>query len=202
MALDSDTLGADARLAVKFYQREVRNDFQSEKEGRPIYDMRDYIRIEVPGDRNTIIDSPVNKGHQDRFPMQWARYQNDKRDIGAAEVQGTMLRDWSLLTAAQAAELKHFQYYTVEQVASASDEQIGRIGMSAGMGAFALRDKAKAYLAHAKDSSFVQAQAEELRKRDEELAALRRQVEELARQVEAPKEVKRGRPVKQDEQVT
>ena len=197
MALDSDVMGADARLAVKFYENTIQNDFLSKKEGRPIFETRDYIRIEVPGDMNTIIDAPVNQGHIDRFPIHWARYQNDKQAAGSADFQGTLLKDWSLLSAAQAAELRHFKFYTVEQIASASDEQIGRVGMAAGLAPFSLREKAKAYLAHAKDSSVVQAQAEELRKRDEEIAAMKRQLEELARQVEAPK---RGRPPKEEKE--
>lgn len=196
MALDSDVMGADARLAVRFYQQEVENEFRSKQEGRPIYDMKDYIHIEVPGDRNTIIQAPVNEGHKQRFPIQWARYQNDKQDAGA-DYQGTLLKDWPLLSAAQAAELKHFKFYTVEQIAAASDEMIGRVGMAAGQAPFSLREKAKAYLAHAKDSSIVQAQAEELRKRDEEIAAMKRQLEELARAVDAPK---RGRPAKEEKE--
>lgn len=197
--LDSDVQNTDSRLAVRFYQRELENRFKSEQEGRPIYEMRDFVRIEVPGDRNSIIDTLVNKDHQLRFPLQWARYQNDKRDSGSEDVQGTMVKDWSLLTSAQAAELRHFQFYTVEQIAAASDENIQHIGMAAGMSPYALREKAKAYLRSAKDSSVVQAQAEELRKRDEELAAMRAQIEELSRLVQKPdEEKKRGRPPKEE----
>lgn len=195
--LDSDMQGSDARLAVRFYQKEVINNFKTQMEGRPIYDMRDFVTIEVPGDRNTIIDTFVNEEHKRRFPMHWAQYQNALRENGdMGDVQGTLLKDWSLLNPAQALELKHFKFYTVEQVASASDEQITRLGMVAGISPYSLRDKAKAYLAHAKDSALVQAQADELRKRDDEIAAMKRQIEELSRQ-NAEDSPKRGRPPKE-----
>lgn len=197
--LDSDVMGPDSRLAVKFYQREMPNDFETAKEGRPVHYMADFVRIEVPGDRNTIIDTFANQGHKDRFPIQWAQYQNAKRDGGDMDVQGTLLRDWPLLTSAQATELKHFKFYTVEQIAAASDDQIQRLGMMVGMSPYAFRDKAKAYLTHAKDSSVVQAQADELRKRDEEIAALKAQMEEITRAMQeaAPR---RGRRPQEDKE--
>lgn len=192
--LESD-VGQDVRLAVRFYQRDIVNTFKSEQEGRPIYDMRDFVRIEVPGDRNTIIDTFVNDDHKKRFPIQWAQYLNEKAEGNFSDdVQGTLLRDWSILTPAVANELKHFKYYTVEQIAGASDEQIQRIGMSGGMSPFALRDKAKAYLSQAKDSAFVQAQAEELRKRDEEIASMKTQLEEMQRAIRESKEKEMKRP--------
>lgn len=196
--LDSDVT-PDSRLAVRFFSKEVPNAFESEKEGRPISFMADFVRIEVPGDRNTIIETFVNESHKQRFPFQWAQYMNEKADGKINDdVQGTLLRDWPILTPAKANDLKHFKFYTVEQIAGASDEQISSLGMAAGMSPFALRDKAKAYLMQSKDTAFAQSQAEELRKRDEEIAALKEQMKEIlamqAKQVEKPK----GRPPKEE----
>jgi len=188
MAIDTDLNNPDSRLAVKFYSREMDNEFQSLAEGRPIKFMADFVRIEVPGDRLTIIDTFAKDEDKRRFPVQWAMYQNEKSD-GGDQIQGTLLKDWPILNAAQASELKHFKFYTVEQVATASDEQIGSIGMMVGMSPLSFRDKAKAFLANAKDSAVVQQQAEALRQRDDEIAAMKRQLEELAAQVKsAPKE--------------
>jgi len=188
MAIDTDLNNPDSRLAVKFYSKEMDNEFQSLAEGRPIKFMADFVRIEVPGDRLTIIDTFAKDEDKRRFPVQWAMYQNEKSD-GGDQIQGTLLKDWPILNAAQASELKHFKFYTVEQVATASDEQIGSIGMMVGMSPLSFRDKAKAFLANAKDSAVVQQQAEALRQRDDEIAAMKRQLEELAAQVKsAPKE--------------
>jgi hypothetical protein len=185
MAIDTDFNNPDSRLAVRFYQREMDNQFQTGVEGRPIKFMADFIIIEVPGDRNTIIDTFARDEHKTRFPVQWARYQNEKSD-GGAEIQGTLLRDWPILNAAQAGELKHYKFYTVEQVASASDEQISSIGMMVGTSPLAFRDKAKAFLANAKDSALVQQQADELRIRDKEIDGLKQQMQELLGQLNKP----------------
>lgn len=188
MELTADT----GRLAVRFYQREVENEHMTSQEGRPIKYMADFIRIEVPGDMTSIIDTFVHDDHKKRFPIQWAHYQNDKQT--QVEAQGTLLKDWSLLTPAQASELKHFKFYTVEQVAAASDQQIQGIGMIVGTSGFAFRDKAIAFLAAAKDSSLVMQQADELRKRDTEIEELKRQVAQLAQVMER----KPGRPRKEE----
>lgn len=179
------------RLAVRFYQREVENEYLTTVEGRPIKYMAWYVRIEIPGDMTSIIDTFANDDHKRRFPIQWAQAQNDASS--QMDVQGTPLRDWSLLTPAQASEMRHFKFYTVEQVAGASDQQIQSLGMLVGVSPFALRDKAKAYLASAKDSGVVMAQAEELKRRDQEIADLREQVSRLA----AAADRKPGRPRKE-----
>ena len=174
-------------LAVRFYSNEVQNDFLTNIEGRPISYMADFIRIEIPGNQTSIIDTFVNNSHKQRFPTQWALYLNEKADgnNNPDNVQGTLLRDWPLLNAAQATELKHFKFYTVEQVAAASDQQIMGIGMTAGMSPLALRDKAIAFLANAKDSSFAQKQSDELKLREQEIADLKEQMTRLAKMVEA-----------------
>ena len=174
-------------LAVRFYSKEVQNDFLTNKEGRPISFMADFVRIEIPGNQTSIIDTFVNNSHKTRFPQQWAIYLNEKADgnNNPDNVQGTLLRDWPILNSAQATELKHFKFYTVEQVASASDQQIMAIGMTAGMSPLALRDKAQAFLENAKDSSFAQKQAEELKLRDQQIEDLKAQMERMAKLMES-----------------
>ena len=182
----TDVNNPDSRLNVKFYQRAIQNDFKTALEGRPIMEMRDFIIIEVPGDNLTVIDTYAVDEHKQRFPVQWARFQNEKTD---GDIEGTLLHDWPVLNAASAAELKHFRFYTVEQIAQASDAQLSTLGMSAGMSPLALRDKAKAYLGSAKDTALVQQQADELSKRDEIIARMEAQIAELAQQANKPKAV-------------
>ena len=180
----TQTNSPDSRLNVKFYQRAVQNNFKTNLEGRPIMEMRDFILIEVPGNQTLSIDTFAQDEDKKRFPIEWARYQNEKTD---GDIEGTLLNDWPVLNAATAAELKHFKFYTVEQIAGASDAQLNTIGMAAGMSPFALRDKAKAFLASAKDTALVQQQADELSKRDEVIARMEAQIAELVQQVNKPK---------------
>lgn len=182
----TDVNNPDSRLNVKFYQKAIQNEFKTALEGRPIMEMRDFIIIEVPGNTLSVIDTFAAQEHKDRFPVQWARYQNEKTD---GDIEGTLLHDWPVLNAAVAAELKHFKFYTVEQIAQASDAQLNTLGMAAGMSPLALRDKAKAYLGSAKDTALVQQQADELSKRDEIIARMEAQIAELAQQANKPKAV-------------
>ena len=147
-------------------------------------EMRDFILIEVPGNQTLTIDTFAAEGDKKRFPIEWARYQNEKTD---GDIEGTLLSDWPVINAATAAELKHFKFYTVEQIATASDAQLNTLGMAAGMAPFTLRDKAKAFLASAKDTALVQQQADELSKRDEIIARMQAQIAELAQQANKPK---------------
>jgi hypothetical protein len=191
----------DSVLAVRFYQREVENEYLTTQEGRPIKYMADFVRIEVPGNMTSIIDTVANDGHKKRFPIQWAQFLNEKTSGGeSSDVQGTLLRDWSLLTSAQASELRHFKFYTVEQVANASDQQIHSLGMAVGMSPFAFRDKAKAYLANAKDSGVVMAQAEELKKRDLQIQEMQDQIARLMASMAQPGKRGPGRPKKEAEE--
>ncbi len=180
----TDLNSQDSRLNVKFYQRAVQNNFKTSLEGRPIMEMRDFILIEVPGNQTLTIDTFASDEDKKRFPIEYARFQNEKTE---GDIEGTLLNDWPVLSAAIAAELKHFKFYTVEQIAGASDSQLNTIGMAAGMSPFALRDKAKAFLSSAKDTALVQQQADELSKRDEIIARMEAQIAELAAQANKPK---------------
>jgi Skp family chaperone for outer membrane proteins len=72
------------------------------------------------------------------------------------------------------------KFYTVEAVASASDQQLQRMGMAAGMSPYAFRDKAKAFLSLATTSAETDKREaeindlkEELAKKDEETAKIK-----------------------------
>lgn len=174
-------INPDSRLAVNFYSRLVQNNFKTEKEGRPIYESKDYVKIFIPGDSTTVIDTPVTEEYKKRFPLHWAHYQNTG---GGSKDIGTPLIQWPLISAVVAKELEHFNFKTVESVAFASDQQIQSIGMAGGMSPLALRDKAKSFLAFAKDSAVADKQAEDNKKLRERLEALE---SKLAQQEEKPK---------------
>jgi hypothetical protein len=172
MPLDSDEANADAKLHVEFYtNKEV---------GRP------FIRIMVPGDTTNIIDQPVRDDHKERFPRQWLHFQMQNEN---GDIPGTKLQEWhdaapSDITDAQVAELQILKFRTVEQVATASDAQMMRVGM----GGVGLRLRAQAFLRlkseSTSNSELVEAKAK--------LAALEAQVAALvAAREDAPR---RGRP--------
>jgi hypothetical protein len=102
---------------------------------------------------------------------------------------GTALQDWckdqpSEFTDYQMAELQILKFQTVEQVATASDAQLQRVGM----GATGLRDKARAYLLNKNQSE----SSSELAKTRTELEELKEQMAELLAEKRKP-----GRPKKE-----
>jgi len=169
MALPSDEQGADSRLQVRFYKRPVQQEAETLEAGRPIYKEFDFVHICVAGDTLTEIDTYVLNSHKVRFPIQWANYQNR---VGAndQEVVGTPVSEWPLISKSQAEELRALKFHTVESIAGASDQQLQRMGMAAGMSPYAFRDKAKSYLNLASDSAETDKRAQEINNLKEELA--------------------------------
>lgn len=171
---NTDFTGAtnpDSRLAVLFYSRPMQNEFESEKQGRPIFADVDFVKIFVPGDTTTVLDVPVREEHKKRFPLHWAHYQN--KHGGDSKEIGTPLSQWSRLSPAQVEELRALKFYTVENVAGASDANLQKLGMVAGMSAYAFRDHAIRFLTLAKDDAATQAAEERAKALEAENAKLR-----------------------------
>ena len=169
MALPSDEQGADSRLQVRFYRKPVHQEQESMDAGRPIYKEFDFVHICVAGDTLTEIDTFALQQHKTRFPIQWANYMNR---VGAndEEVVGTPVSEWPLVSKSQAEELRAMKFHTVESIATASDLQLQRMGMAAGMSPYAFRDKAKAFLNLATTSAETDKREQEINALKEELA--------------------------------
>lgn len=171
MAIDSDNQGADARLAVQFYKKSLKQDDASNEAGRPIFKEFDFVRIMIPGDNLTEIDTYAQESHKQRFPRQWAHYQNQ---VSTHEnVIGTPIDQWPQVTRSQADELRGLKFHTVESIADCSDQQLQRIGMVAGMSPHNFRLKAKAYLNLANDSAEVAQREAEMQALKEENAKIK-----------------------------
>ena len=129
----------DEKLFVRFYKRSVIDGEQTNAKGRPIYKDVDYVRIFVPGDKNTEIDTKVTDQHKGRFPRQWEQWQRTQTQ---ATPEGTPLAEWPQITRSQAEELRFFGVLTVEQLAGLPDSMSGK-GL---MGFFDLRRKAQTFI--------------------------------------------------------
>jgi len=179
MALPSDEQGADSRLQVRFYKKSVHQEQGSIDAGRPIYKDFDFVHICVAGDTLTEIDTYALNNHKTRFPIQWANYMN-RQGANDEEVVGTPVAEWPLVSKSQAEELRAMKFHTVESIATASDLQLQRMGMAAGMSPYAFRDKAKAFLNLATSAA-------ETDKREQEISSLK---EELAKKDEETAKIK------------
>ena len=176
MAIDSDVQNADSRLAVQFYKKAVKQEFESNEAGRPIFKEFDFVRIMIPGDNLTEIDTYARDSHKQRFPRQWAHYQNQTQ--GHQDIIGTPIDQWPQFTRAQAEEFRGLKFHTVESIADCSDQQLQRIGMVAGMSPYNFREKAKAFLNLATKSADVA-------QREAEMQALRLENDKIKAETDA-----------------
>ena len=176
MAIESDIQNADTRLAVQFYKKTVKQDIASDEAGRPIFKEFDFVRIMIPVDNLTEIDTYAQESHKQRFPRQWAHYQNQVANH--QDIIGTPLDQWPQVTRSQAEELRGLKFHTVESIADCSDQQLQRIGMVAGMSPHNFRLKAKAFLNLANDSA-------EVANREAELQALKAENDKIKAETEA-----------------
>ena len=175
MAIESDLSNPDSRLAVKFYKRPVELKNESIAQGRPIFQEFDFIKILVPGDALTEIDTYVSDAHKTRFPIQWANYMN--RQGSEESFSGTPITEWPQVSASQAEELKGIKFHTVESVAHCSDQQLQRIGMIAGMSPHNFRERAKSFLNLAEESAGISKREEEITQLKEENAKIKAETE-------------------------
>ena len=129
----------DDLLWVQFSMKAMPNNFLSrpENQGRPIFQDEVWIEIRVPGNQLLTIERPKEHSDEFRFPRQWAFFQQTKGADG--QEVGTPLTQWSLLTPARIQELRAQRFYTVEQIAFASDDQLKSLGMGPGMAPTAFR---------------------------------------------------------------
>jgi len=187
-----DTTG----LGVRFYKDVRKNEFQSQQQGRPIFEEVTMVHIVLPGNNLFDIKEVVQERHKQRFPMQWAAFQNSQDGTDPMAI-GTPLDQWPMISRAQAEELKGLRFFTVESIAGASDAVLQRMGMAGGMAGHALRDRAIRFLEVAKGDAAVNRQAEEierLRKEQQakdaehatQLAKMQQQIDALAQVAQAP----------------
>lgn len=176
----------DQHLTVLFFRKAIQNNFESEKQGRPIFDEADFVRINIPGDKLLTVETFVRPDHQKKYPLQWAHYKNqmdgDQRLVGK-----TPINQWPRLSVAQVAELQHMKFLSVEDIANASDGMLQNIGMIGGMSPYAFREAAQRFLKLAADESVAQksetalaAVASENAALREEMTAMRDQFAQLA----------------------
>jgi hypothetical protein len=184
MALPSDQQGADSRLQVRFYKKSVQQEQESIEAGRPIYKDFDFVHICVAGDTLTEIDTYALNSHKQRFPIQWANYMN-RQGAHDEEIVGTPLAEWPLVSKSQAEELRGMKFHTVESIANASDQQLQRMGMAAGMSPYAFRDKAKAFLNLATTAAETDKREHEINALKEELAKKELETAKMKAETEA-----------------
>lgn len=155
--------GDDSGLFVTFYDHTVEMTAESEKQGHPVFKDVPFIRIIFPGNTTTRVERPVkmtsdqsSPSDPERFPRAWQAYKSQSIEVE----QGLPVTEWPAITKAMAQTLKALDIHTVEAMATVSDHALTFLG------ARELREKARSYLANAKDgaeNTRLQAENQQLR---------------------------------------
>jgi hypothetical protein len=159
----------------------VRDEGKSQKEGRPIFEDKEFIEINAPGDKTSQIFRIATEADKRRFPRHYEAFKSH----GNEGVIGTPLREWQLITRSQAEELACSKIGTVEQLAGINDANMQQVGPY-----LALRQLARDWLAKAKaDAPAVEMRAQ-LEKRDNEIETLKGIMKQMGDQIDLLKRQK------------
>lgn len=144
--------------ALRFIERPSKNNFQSEKAGRPIFDTSLVVEVMVPGSRESTPEFEVERTYCEEFGLDdagkrkverthnYTKYQAQieayKAQNGVGLIDGTPIAQWPAIDAGTVATLKAAGIRTVEMLAAVNDSSLQNLGM----GGRTLRDQAIAYL--------------------------------------------------------
>jgi signal transduction protein with GAF and PtsI domain len=169
--------GRGPRPNLRFYTEPTELPGKSLEAGRPIYVEIDYVAITNPGSRDEYITKAEHKAKQDEF-VAWAykKWKATQEQV----TDGTPLETVPFLNKAQIMELKALGIHSLENLTNLPDTAKQRF-----MGSVELSKKAKAYMNSAKDTALVTKLQSELDKRDRDMAAMKKQMEEVNARFEA-----------------
>lgn len=166
----------DDGLYKEFYWHEPVDAWASREESQRLQrrvtvklQKQPFVRIMVPGDKNSIWEGAVTEALKQRFPREWMAWQIEEGLIGGeSDIPGWKLSEWTELNADQVRELLYMRFQTVEQLAGASDKQIQGIGM----GGVGLREQARVALRNRMGAETREALEAERAEKDELKARL------------------------------
>jgi len=174
------------KMAVFFHAVQIKNNYKSDLEKRPIFEERIYLKKLVPGDSTLVVDRPMRETDMEEYPIEWARFQQKKEQ----KADGTPIEAWAAISDTQKAEFRALNIFTIDQFANLPDSAGDKI-----MGFNDLRAKARAFIGAAQDSQLmdkIRAETDEkLKAQEAEMAELRAMIAELTTK-------KAGRPRKEE----
>jgi hypothetical protein len=167
---DGKQFADDDKLRVRFEVHAVKNEYETNQQGRPIFYDAEFIQIVVPGARD-VSTFPLDDHYKKRFARAYAQWKAEGEQL---KIQGTILAELPWLTKSQIAELNYSNIRTVEELAAMSDVNAMKF-----MGSYQLRERAKNFLAAAAGEAPALKLQAELEQRDNHIQVLERKLEEL-----------------------
>lgn len=161
------------QVAVGFCMESVEDKRKSAEAGYKVYTEREYCKIVVPGDKQSLYFQPATDEKRQKFPNAYRAFQGR---VAKPVVEGMPIEQWPQISRAQAMTLRAANIHTVEAMAAVHDGNVDKIGSHGRE----LRAKAQAFLALAKDTAASQALAAENQRLKDQMGAMQKQINELA----------------------
>ena len=156
--------------------------------GHDVYKDAEFVKIAIPGDRNSLYFQPADDRQRKRFPKAYDAFKRR----GTHPVEGMPIEQWAVISRSVAMTLRAAHIQTVESLAAVHDGHIDKLGFNARE----LRGKAQAWLAQAKDGAATMALAEEKKALQDQLDAMRAQIAALNTRVGPQDQIDLSKPVK------
>ncbi|KQZ25846.1 hypothetical protein ASD50_20705 [Mesorhizobium sp. Root552] len=183
----------DDLIAPRFFTRPVENPIETRKQGRPIFEDREFVEVKFAGNRQSVLVAPAHeKFKQRKMPngdSEWITYAQEYQPIyerfkqGLSEQgSGTPLSELPFLTEAKRSELKALNVKSAEALAALDGGPLKMLGM----GGRELKNQAIAYLEKASGSADLTRLAAENEAYKTRMEDMQREIEEL-RSAQAPK---------------
>lgn len=114
----------DDGVIARFYDKVIKTGKVNEQ-GLPVFENKCFVEIRIRDNNCDIYDQPADREKIQRFPIEYARYQNEKKEIE----KGTPLNQFAFLTALEIETLKAHGIYTVESLIGLNDERALQLGL-------------------------------------------------------------------------
>lgn len=176
----------DDLIAPRFFTRPVENPIETRKQGRPIFEDREFVEVKFAGNRQSVLVAPAHEKFKQRKlangDTEWITHAQEYQPIyerfkaGLSEQgAGTPLSELPFLTEAKRSELKALNVKSAEALAALDGGPLKMLGM----GGRELKNQAQAYLDNATGSADVTRLAAENEAYKTRMEDMQREIEEL-----------------------
>lgn len=155
-----------------FFVEPIPDEAATEKAGAIRMREQEMVRIVVAGDMLNVATSPVTDDVKRRFATQYEAWKTKRVE---RHIDGTPLKNWPLIPAIRILEFEQLGIFSVENLAAVSDTNIPKLADGRQW-----REKAKAWLASAKDNGVAAKYAAENQRLRDQIEELTKRVDELA----------------------
>lgn len=111
-------------VPVKFFYRDVKQNFESKKQGKPIWKTCEFISIMKPGNSKDIMEREVSELDKERWGKLYDAWKNREEQIQS----GTRIEVLPGIEQNKIELCKRFNIYTLEQLTNIDEEGVENLG--------------------------------------------------------------------------